>query len=84
VGLSRALPDTIEIEERGALSTIRIAVRTLGETGFPPSLARFVADGPPPGVFAPGSAVSLDAGSFFRRRLACAKLLKNEGANGRP
>ncbi len=46
-----------------------------GEAGLPPSLARFLDDGPPPIVFTLGSAVSMNAGSFYEHSAASAKLL---------
>ena len=46
-----------------------------GQNGLPPSLDRFLNEGPPPIVFTLGSAVSMNAGDFFEQSLKCAKLL---------
>ena len=46
-----------------------------GEAELSPPLTQFLADGPPPIVFTLGSAVSMNAGSFYEHSVACAKLL---------
>jgi rhamnosyltransferase subunit B len=46
-----------------------------GQEGLPPSLDRFLNEGPPPIVFTLGSAVSMNAGEFFEQGLNCVKLL---------
>ena len=45
------------------------------EVGLPPQLVRFLDEGPPPIVFTLGSAVSMNAGSFYNNSVACAKLM---------
>jgi UDP:flavonoid glycosyltransferase YjiC (YdhE family) len=43
--------------------------------GLPPALARFLEEGPPPIVFTLGTAVASDAGPFYERSIAAARLL---------
>lgn len=43
------------------------------KAGLPLALARFLDDGPPPVVFTLGSAVSMNAGSFYEDSAACAQ-----------
>ncbi|MHB0960529.1 MAG: glycosyltransferase [Pirellulaceae bacterium] len=50
---------------------------TDGDAGMPPQLARFLDDGPPPIVFTLGSAISMNAGSFYDTSLASAKLMNH-------
>ncbi|HVX11022.1 MAG TPA: glycosyltransferase [Pirellulales bacterium] len=46
-----------------------------GSAELPPDLLRFLDDGPPPIVFTLGTAVSVDAGSFYEHSAAAARLL---------
>lgn len=48
-----------------------------GELGIPPSLETFLSNGPPPIVFTLGSAVSMNAGTFFEYSVAVAKMMKH-------
>lgn len=48
---------------------------TDGQAGLPSSLVQFLDDGAPPIVFTLGTAVSMNAGSFFERGVATARLL---------
>jgi UDP:flavonoid glycosyltransferase YjiC (YdhE family) len=46
-----------------------------GQAGFPPALARFLDDGPPPVVFTLGSVVAANAGPFYEHSVAAAQRL---------
>lgn len=46
------------------------------QVGMPPSLKRFLNDGPTPIVFTLGSAVCGSSGSFFENSVKCAQMLK--------